>query len=224
MPRRPALTCAASGLPGPPDYPTRPVLRSPRRSATLRISTSGDRDDLMLPSVLSGRDHRRVMKPTADATRRSYDRIARSYAARFRHELDDKPFDREFLDAVADAIPRRGWCVDLGCGPSQIGAYLARRGLSILSVDVSQEMLRHASVLLPEGGQVQADMRALPLANGSIAGIVAFYSLVHIPRKELTTTLVELHRVLLRCRLVARAQTDSDPSCTPFLPVALTSR
>jgi SAM-dependent methyltransferase len=146
-----------------------------------------------------------VTEPAADATRRSYDGVARCYAARFKHELDDKPFDREFLDAVADAIPRRGWCVDLGCGPSQIGAYLARRGLAILSVDVSREMLQHAFVLLPEGGRVQADMRVLPFADGSIAGIVAFYSLIHIPRTELMTTLVELHRVLARRGVMAVA-------------------
>jgi SAM-dependent methyltransferase len=154
-----------------------------------------------------------------DPTRCSYDRVADVYAARFRHELDDKPFDREFLDAVADAIPRRGWCVDLGCGPSQIGAYLARRGLPILSVDASHQMLQHASQLLPEGGQVQADMRALPFADRSIAGLVAFYSLIHIPRTELVTTLAELRRVLARRGVLAVAVHAAPPSNGPDQPM-----
>lgn len=142
---------------------------------------------------------------STDPTRRSYDRVARAYLDRFRHELDDKPFDREFLDAVADAVPRRGWCVDLGSGPSQIGAYLARRRLATLSLDVSHEMLTQASLLLPEGRQVQADMRSLPFADKSIAGIVAFCSLIHIPRTELLTTLEEIRRVLTRQGLLAVA-------------------
>ena len=112
---------------------------------------------------------------------------------------------------LPDAIPQGGWCVDPGCGPSQIGAYLARQGLAILSVDVSYEMLQHASLLLPDGGHVHADMRALPFANGSIAGIVGFYSLIHIIRTELTTTLAELRRVLTRHGVIAVAVHAAPP-------------
>jgi SAM-dependent methyltransferase len=92
-----------------------------------------------------------------------------------------------------------------GYEPNQIGAYLAWRGLAILSVDVAHEMLQHASVLLPDRVQVQADMRALPFADASVAGIVAFYSLIHIPRSELMTTLAELRRVLDRRGVIAVA-------------------
>lgn len=152
-----------------------------------------------------------VNGPPTDSTRRSYDKIANAYTARFGRELDDKPFDREFLDAVADSVPRPGWCVDLGSGPSHIGAYLARWGLAILSVDTSHEMLRHASVLVHGGVQVQADMRALPFADRSIAGIIAFYSLIHISRTELMTTLVELGRVLAKDGVVAVAAHAAPP-------------
>jgi len=152
-----------------------------------------------------------VNGPPTDSTRRSYDKIANAYTARFGRELDDKPFDREFVDAVADSVPRPGWCVDLGSGPSHIGAYLARWGLAILNVDTSHEMLRHASVLVPDGVQVQADMRALPFADRSIAGIIAFYSLIHISRTELMTTLVELGRVLAKDGVVAVAAHAAPP-------------
>ena len=128
--------------------------------------------------------------------RRSYDRVARSYAERFAEELDDKPFDREFLDRVGAGVPVPGWTVDLGCGPSQIGGYLAGRGLRVLSVDLSEAMLLQARLLRPEAACVQADMRALPLASRSVAAVVAFYSLIHIHRTELPATLREIHRVL----------------------------
>ena len=41
-----------------------------------------------------------------------------------------------------------------------------------------------------------ADMRALPLASGSVGGLVAFYSVIHIRRPELEAVLGEFHRVL----------------------------
>ena len=104
------------------------------------------------------------------ATRRSYDRVAARYMERFEHELDGKPTDRGFLDNVATANRRNGWLVDLGCGPGQIGAYLAAKGLRIVSVDLSLEMFRVASPLLRKSARLQGDMRALPFANNSIAG------------------------------------------------------
>src|SRR6266568_2072968 len=69
-----------------------------------------------------------VSDPRRAATHRSYDRIAAAYRNRFEYKLDDKPFDRSSLDAIAAVTSGRGWVVDLGCGPGQIGAYLARRG------------------------------------------------------------------------------------------------
>ena len=137
--------------------------------------------------------------------RRSYDRIAARYADHFSDELAHKPFDRRFLDRLAAGIPATGWTVDLGCGPSQIGGYLASRGLHVLSVDLSEAMLRQALVLRPEATCVQADMRALPLARGSLAAIVAFYSLIHIPPPEIPATLTEIRRALVPGGLLALA-------------------
>ena len=129
------------------------------------------------------------------ATRRSYDRFAARYLERFEHELDGKPFDREFLDNVAIANRRNGWLVDLGSGPGQIGAYLAAKGLRILNLDLSFEMLCRASTFLRKSSRLQGDIRALPFANNCIAGAIAFYSVIHISPTELDSALAELGRV-----------------------------
>jgi SAM-dependent methyltransferase len=134
--------------------------------------------------------------PNSNATRRSYDRVAVSYRERFEGELDDKPFDRDFLDAMAAAVLGRGWVIDLGSGPGQVGAYLARRGVPIVSLDLSLQMLRQSRTLVPDGSPLQADICDLPLLAGSVAGIVAFYSLVHIPPANMDHRLAELRRVL----------------------------
>jgi SAM-dependent methyltransferase len=128
--------------------------------------------------------------------RRSYDRVARRYAEHFADELARKPFDRSFLDRVAAGTSARGWTVDLGCGPSQIGSYLASRGLRVLGVDLSEAMLREARALRAQAVCLQADMRALPLGAASVAAVVAFYSLIHISRSQIPATLAEVGRVL----------------------------
>ena len=39
-------------------------------------------------------------------------------------------------------------------------------------------------------------MRSLPFEDGSLAGVVAFYSVIHIPREVVPRVLSEFHRVL----------------------------
>jgi SAM-dependent methyltransferase len=147
---------------------------------------------------MAGKMHERMA-----TTRSSYDRVAARYLERFARELDEKPFDRDFLDDIAAASRQHGWVIDLGCGPGQIGAYLAAKGLRVLSVDLSLEMLCVASTLRAGATRLQADMRGLPFADNSIAGAVAFYSLIHIPPTELAATLAELQRVLITGGLLA---------------------
>ena len=132
-----------------------------------------------------------------EATRRSYDQISASYRERFEDELGAKTFDRRFLDAFAAAISESGWVIDLGSGPGQIGGYLSGQGLRILSLDLSRGMLRQSRALLPDSPRVQADMRALPFHRRSVAGVVAFFSLIHIPPAELKSTIEEMRRALM---------------------------
>ena len=48
-------------------------------------------------------------------------------------------------------------------------------------------------------------MRALPVRNESVAGIVAFYVLQHVPRAQLVDVLGEMRRVLMSGGLFAAA-------------------
>lgn len=107
-----------------------------------------------------------------DRTAAAYEIVAASYEAKFVSELDDKPRDRELLDNLASR--GAGAVLDVGCGPGQIGAYLAHHGRTVFGVDLSEAMSRLASSRL--SGAVVADMRALPLRTGSMSDIVAFYS------------------------------------------------
>ncbi len=131
-----------------------------------------------------------------DDTRRSYDKVAKKYVEHIYDELKDKPLDRELLDRFADELKDKGLVCDVGCGPGQVARYLFERGVNVCGVDLSQGMIDEARVLNPEIKFTQGNMMSLDFEDKAFAGITAFYSLIHIPREDLVTALVELKRVL----------------------------
>src|SRR5579862_7416147 len=129
--------------------------------------------------------------------RESYDRLAAAYAAHYAKELLHKPFDRELLTRFAAEVRDSGEVYDMGCGPGQIARYLRDAGLAKVSgLDLSPCMVEQARRLNPDITFQVGDMLALPLPDSSLAGIVAFYAIVNIPREMLPTALREMWRVL----------------------------
>jgi SAM-dependent methyltransferase len=136
------------------------------------------------------------MKTFERTTRISYDRIARKYAARFKDEMDDKPFDRDCLDRLGREVGTLGPICDLGCGPGQIARYLHHLGIDTLGVDLSPQMIAEARQLNPEIPFHVGNMLDLPDEDNSWGGIAAFYCIIHILRDEVADALRELKRVL----------------------------
>lgn len=125
----------------------------------------------------------------------TYDVVAEDYAKSFADELAAKPFDRALLDSFATSVT--GPVLDVGCGPAgHVTRYLADRGMSIGGVDLSPRGIELASATHPDLHFEVADLRALPVADGSLAGIVAFYSVIHLQRADLPDAFTEFHRVL----------------------------
>ena len=133
---------------------------------------------------------------TTAALQTSYDRVAEEYAARFFGELVHKPLDRALLDCFAEQVRELGPVAELGCGPGQIARYLRERGVSILGIDLSAEMVALARRLTPEIAFRQGTMLALDVEDGAWGGIVAFYSIIHLPPDDLPQALAEFHRAL----------------------------
>lgn len=125
----------------------------------------------------------------------TYDVVAEDYATHFADELDGKPFDSKLLDAFAAEVT--GPVVDIGCGPAgHITRYLADRGVDIAGADLSPHGIEVARTRHPDLRFDIADLRSLPYPDTSLGGIVAFYSVIHLPRPELPTAFAEFHRVL----------------------------
>ncbi len=81
----------------------------------------------------------------------------------------------------AGAIPREGRVLDLCCGGGRHLVAMARRGVEVAGLDLSPSLLRTTNESVRSGklfiqGLVRGDMRRLPFADGSIAGVTHFFT------------------------------------------------
>jgi SAM-dependent methyltransferase len=126
----------------------------------------------------------------------SYDTVADEYAARIDGELEHKPFDRQLLDNFAAQVKGQGQVADLGCGPGMVTQYLQDQGVTVMGIDISPRMIQRASELHPKVPFKCEDFTRLEVLDNQWAGIVAMYSLIHLPREEVQTVLRDFFRVL----------------------------
>jgi SAM-dependent methyltransferase len=136
--------------------------------------------------------------------RHTYDTVAEEYANTFADELAGKPFDRELLDAFAESVvqpvlgPVLGPVIDVGCGPAgHVTRYLADRGVRIEGIDLSPVVVGEARRRHPDLRFWVGDLRELPADDQALSGIVAFYSVVHLPRAQWPGAFAEFRRTLV---------------------------
>ena len=129
-------------------------------------------------------------------TRTSYDRVAEEYAARIAGELAGKPLDRALLACFVEQIGGLGAIADIGCGPGHVAAYLHGLGAHVVGIDLSPEMVTIARQRSPGIPFEQGSMLALAASDATWGGIVALYSIIHLPPEERPQAFAEFHRVL----------------------------
>jgi SAM-dependent methyltransferase/GNAT superfamily N-acetyltransferase len=133
---------------------------------------------------------KQVQPPQPDRTVATYETIAENYLAR----QTDGPWQREALDRFSAALPPPARLLEVGCGPGRDASMLRAAGYAVLALDRTWAMLRLAES--SGAPRLQADSRALPLRDGSVDGVWANASLLHLPRTELVIALVEIRRLL----------------------------
>ncbi|MFI7226313.1 class I SAM-dependent methyltransferase [Nonomuraea angiospora] len=132
------------------------------------------------------------------ATRASYDTMAVDYARWIDGELAAKPLDRAMLTGFAELVRAAdpGPVADVGCGPGRLTAHLQGLGLPVFGVDLSPQMIAVARQTYPGLRFEVGSMTALDLPDNTLAGIVAWYSTIHVPQEQLPKVFAEFHRVL----------------------------
>ncbi|MBT2383384.1 class I SAM-dependent methyltransferase [Streptomyces sp. ISL-11] len=139
-------------------------------------------------------DSSSYLRATADA----YDAVAALYADLVRNWLDQQPLDRAVLAAFAESVRAAGAgpVAELGCGPGHVTTHLRSLGLDAFGVDLSPVMIDLARQAHPDLRFEIGSMDALDLADGELAGIVSWYSVIHTPPQEIPSYFAEFRRLL----------------------------
>lgn len=131
------------------------------------------------------------MSDPSRITRATYDEVALDFLEHTR----DRSRGAARLDRFAAHMPQGASVLDLGCGPGCDGALLRAHGLRVVGLDLSLGMLRAGIAEFPFP-RVQADLRALPFACASVAGVWANACLLHLSPEDALRALREIKRVV----------------------------
>lgn len=135
------------------------------------------------------------MTDTLETIRAAYNSFAELYNARVK-EIPANPLDDALLDVFAGLVGESGPIADLGCGQGRLTAYLTASGHDAFGVDLSPEMLGIARATYPDLRFTLGSMTELDIADGSVAGVLSWYSIIHTPPAVVPTILAEFGRIL----------------------------
>ncbi|MCU7729339.1 class I SAM-dependent methyltransferase [Actinoplanes sp. KI2] len=92
---------------------------------------------------------------------------------------------------------RPGTVLDLGCGPGHLTDHLRSVGVDAVGIDMVSEFIAHARATYPSGDYRLGSFEDLAVADRSVAGILAWGSLIHLPPHELDGVLAEFRRAMV---------------------------
>ena len=124
--------------------------------------------------------------------------MASDYARLLPDVTTEAPLDRAVLTAFVEMVMQAGdgHVAEVGCGAGRVTAHLAGVGLQVVGLDVSPGMATVARSRHPHLAFAVAHAAALPLRPGALAGLAAWYSLIHMPTELLPGVLTEFARVM----------------------------
>ncbi|WP_066360550.1 class I SAM-dependent DNA methyltransferase [Herbidospora mongoliensis] len=125
-------------------------------------------------------------------TRAGYDALVAEYVELFPTVTEPEAVA---LARFAEAVPP-GAVLEAGSGTGRVTGWLHAKGLDISGVELSPGMLAVARAAFPDIDFAEGDLRSLGRADASLAGLVAWYSLIHIPADLHPGVFAEFHRVL----------------------------
>lgn len=171
---------------------------------------------------MSGNDYEGYDRSQIDRTGQAeaFNSIGDRYDEAFPHKEGQLAAGRR----LAEELPPGSRILDVGCGTGvPTAAQLVEAGHRVVGIDLSETMVKLARDKVPAAEFHQRDVANLgadgPEGLGRFDGIVAFFSLLMLPRAEIPYALRTLHDLLRPGGLLALSmvEADVDDFAIPFL-------
>ena len=91
---------------------------------------------------------------------------------------------------------RVGAVLDVGCGPGHLTDHLRSLGVDAIGIDQVEAFIEHARTAYPSSRFELGALHDLPVPDHSLAGALAWYSLIHLRPDEIDDVLAELRRAM----------------------------
>jgi len=115
------------------------------------------------------------MKDLLDLNKRAWDNIAKIYDDRSKSPISD------IFIKFTEMLPEKGKVLDLGCGTGlPYSRYLVEKRFDVLGVDLSEEMVKVASMNVPEASFVQLAMNEITYRD-EFDGVMSSFSMLLLP-------------------------------------------
>ena len=157
---------------------------------------------------------------TASDVERAYSERAAEYVGllgRIEHAADE---DRKYVQAWASTVA--GPIADVGCGPGQWTNFLRESGVDIEGIDPVSTFIEGAKSNYPDSKYRLGSAEELKVEDHSLAGILAWYSLIHIDPRRIDETFAEFARSLKLGGSILIAYFDGAPG-EPFEHAVVTA-
>jgi ubiquinone/menaquinone biosynthesis C-methylase UbiE len=129
-----------------------------------------------------------VKDPRKKLVEAGYDAMADAYLG-WAARIEGDPRAR-FLDEFTNRLADGARVLDLGCGAGMPSTRMLAQRFDVVGVDISEGQLELAREHVPQATFIHGDIAETSFADASFAGVVALYSISHLPRDE--------HAVLFR--------------------------
>ena len=149
-----------------------------------------------------------------EPVRHAYSSVASQYVdlsdGRWPDDAGDTALVQRHLTGLGGPV------LDLGCGPGHWTARLQALGADVTGVDIVPEFIAHARATHPRSSFRLASMTELDVPDQSVAGLLSWYSTIHLPPPRLDAVLAEFRRLLAPLGVLVVGFFDSDDDVAAF--------
>jgi SAM-dependent methyltransferase len=135
-----------------------------------------------------------VAAPPAERVAQAYSSLAGRYIELFGSVDSVAPDDLRLIEAHLGRST--GPVLDLGCGPGHLSGFLSATGSAVTGIDLVPEFIAHARRSHPAARFELGSLAELARPDASVAGVLAWFSLIHLAPGDLDAVLAEVRRVL----------------------------